>query len=110
VPITRDVIKWCSFFFSTIYTVLLVLWLGQIGPPELKTIFGFTHGIGWFFMVALALYGLKARLIDLRLAVCIAVFGAVGPYFGTAEFLWQDRNKRAPSFDEPPEGRTTYTA
>ena len=46
-PITRGFIKWCSFFFSTIYTVLLILWLGSVGPPELKTVFGFVHGIGW---------------------------------------------------------------
>jgi len=89
--ITRGVIKWCSFFFSTIYTVLLILWLGEIGPPELKTIFGFTHGIGWFLMVALSLYGLHAKLIDMRLALAIAVLGAVGPYFGSAEFIYQDR-------------------
>lgn len=93
--ITRGFIKWCSFFFSSVYTVLLVLWLGEVGPPALKTVFGFTHGIGWFFMVALALYGLKARLIDLRLALAIAVLGAIGPYFGTAEFVWQDRRRSA---------------
>ncbi len=90
-PITRGFIKWCSFFFSTIYTVLLILWLGSVGPPELKTVFGFVHGIGWFFMVALALYGLHAKLIDMRLALAIAVLGAVGPYFGSAEFIYQDR-------------------
>lgn len=89
--ITRGFIKWCSFFFSTIYTVLLILWLGSVGPPELKTVFGFVHGIGWFFMVALALYGLHAKLIDMRLALAIAVLGAVGPYFGSAEFIYQDR-------------------
>jgi hypothetical protein len=91
VRITRGFIKGCSFLFSTVYTVLLVLWLGEVGPPVLKTIFGFTHGIGWFFMVGLALYGLRTRIIDLGLAIATPVLGAVGPYFGTAEFLWQDR-------------------
>lgn len=104
--ITRSFIKWCSFFFSTIYTVLLVLWLGEVGPPALKTVFGFTHGIGWFLMVALALYGLKARLIDVRLAIAIAVLGAVGPYFGSGEFLWQDHKNRSAPADRGDAERT----
>ena len=104
--ITRNFIKWCSFVSSTIYTCLLVVWLVP-GMHPYEMVFGFAHGIGWFFMVALALYGLRTRLIDLRLALAIAVFGAVGPYFGTAEFIYQDRvrarqNRAAPA--EPDNG------
>ena len=88
--ITRRFIKWCSFFASTAYTVLLAVWLIP-GLHAEEMVFGFIHGIGWFCMVGLALYGLRTRLIDLRLAVAIAVLGAVGPYFGTAEFIHQDR-------------------
>ena len=88
--ITRGFIKWCSFISSTVYTCLLIVWLVP-GMHSFEMVFGFTHGIGWFFMVALSLYGLKTRLIDLRLALAIAVLGAVGPYFGTAEFIHQDR-------------------
>jgi hypothetical protein len=88
--VTRSFIKWCSFFFSTVYTVLLTVWLVP-GLHDWEMVFGFMHGIGWFFMVALSLYGLHARLIDMRLALAIAVLGAVGPYFGSAEFIYQDR-------------------
>lgn len=97
--ITRNVIKWASFASSTAYTILLTVWLIP-GLHQEEMVFGFIHGIGWFFMVALALYGLRARLIDLRLAIAIAVLGAVGPYFGTAEFIRQDRlraRERAPA-------------
>ena len=87
--ITRRTIKWCSFASSTAYTILLTVWLIP-GLHTYEMVFGFIHGIGWFFMVALALYGLRARLIDLRLALAIAILGAIGPYFGTAEFIHQD--------------------
>ncbi len=87
--ITRNFIKWASFASSTAYTVLLTVWLIP-GLHTYEMIFGFVHGVGWFFMVALALHGLRTRLIDLRLALAIAILGAIGPYFGTAEFVHQD--------------------
>ena len=93
------------FLAAGVFALLAVpawLWMYDAGMSPLaplpgrlwhghEMVFGFTHGIGWFFMVALSLYGLRTRLIDLRLALAIAVLGAVGPYFGTAEFIHQDR-------------------
>jgi hypothetical protein len=72
------------------------MWLGD-GPDGVRVALGWGHGLGWFVMCALAITGLRLRLIDLRLAVAIAVLGAVGPFLGTAEFVRQDRRRRAPA-------------
>jgi hypothetical protein len=42
-------------------------------------------------MCALMVAGLKARFVNLRLAVAVAVLGAVGPFIGSLEFVRQDR-------------------
>jgi len=39
---------------------------------------------------------LRLRLVDIRLAVAVAVLGAIGPFIGSAEFLRQDRRRTAP--------------
>lgn len=89
----RGHIKAASFTHSAVYLVLLVVWLGD-GPDWLNALTGWGHGLGWFGMCALAVLGLRSKLIDLRLAVAIAVLGAVGPFIGTAEFVRQDRAAR----------------
>ena len=90
---SRGLIKAASFAHSAIYLVLLAVWLGD-GPEWLNALTGWGHGLGWFVMCGLAVVGLRRRLIDLRLAVAIAVLGAVGPFIGTAEFVRQDRARR----------------
>lgn len=86
----RGHIKAASFAHSAIYAGLLTCWLTG-WAPDLKTVLGWGHGLGWFAMCGLAVTGLRLRLIDVRLAVAIAVLGAVGPFVGTAEFVRQDR-------------------
>jgi hypothetical protein len=90
--VTRGAIKLASCAHSAVYSVLLVCWLtGWEGDVKLAA--GWGHGLGWFAMCALAVIGLRRRLIDLRLAVAIAVLGAVGPFLGTLEFVRQDRKR-----------------
>ncbi|WP_205695902.1 hypothetical protein [Conexibacter sp. SYSU D00693] len=88
--LTRRRIKAASFTHSAAYLCLLVAWAVP-GAASAEMVFGWAHGLGWFVMCALAVVGLRKRLIDLRLAVAIAVLGAVGPFLGTAEFVRQDR-------------------
>jgi hypothetical protein len=95
--ITFQRLKAASFAHSTVYAILLVVWL----VPGLHTeemVFGFAHGIGWIVMCALALEGLRTRVINLRLAVAIAVIGAVGPFVGSYEFVRQSRARVKPSW------------
>lgn len=85
-------LKWASFTHSTVYAALLASWAAAWQTGE--TVFGYAHGIGWFVMCALAIWGLRARLIPLYVAVCVAVIGAVGPFVGTAAFLWEERHRK----------------
>lgn len=91
--ITRKLIKRCSFTHSAIYLCLLVAWIIP-GLHGAEMVLGWGHGVGWFVMCGLAVAGLRGRLIDVRLAVAIAVLGAVGPFIGSAEFLRQDARRR----------------
>lgn len=88
--LTRGFVKGASFTHSAVYLVLLVAWLVP-GLHGLEAVFGLAHGLGWFAMCALVIAALKLRLVDIRLAVAVAVLGAVGPFIGSAEFLRQDR-------------------
>ena len=72
-------LKWASFTHSAIYTVLLVVWLVP-GLHGAEFAFGMAHGLGWIAMCLLSATALRHRVISLRLAVAVAVIGAVGPF------------------------------
>jgi hypothetical protein len=85
-------LKWASFAHSTVYTLLLICW----AVPGLATgefVFGMAHGLGWFAMCGLSLAALRARIIPMRLAVAVAVIGAVGPFVGSYEFVRESRRR-----------------
>jgi len=86
-------LKWASFMHSAVYTALLVTVF--TGPDELKTIFGWAHGIGWIAMSLACIVALRLRVIDLRLAAAVAVLGGVGPFIGSLEFVRQTRRRDA---------------
>ena len=91
---TFTTLKRLSFTHSAIYLTLLVVWL----VPGLHTeefIFGLAHGLGWIAMCLLCLWAARARVIPLRLAVAVAVIGAVGPFVGSYEFLREQKRRRS---------------
>lgn len=90
--LTRRTVKLASFTHSAVYLALLIAWLVPGLHPE-ERVLGFAHGLGWFAMCALVLAALRLRLVDIRLAVAVAVLGAVGPFIGSAEFVRQDRRR-----------------
>jgi hypothetical protein len=79
-------LKRLSFAHSTVYAILLTVWLIP-GLHPLEFVFGMAHGLGWIAMCVLSLAALRARVIPLRLAVAVAVIGAVGPFVGSYEFM-----------------------
>lgn len=89
----RRGLKRASFTHSTVYACLLTAWIVP-GLHPFEFIFGMAHGLGWFAMCGLMIWGLKRRLVDLRLATAVAILGAVGPFIGTWEFVRQDRRAR----------------
>jgi hypothetical protein len=97
--LTFERLKWGSFAHSAIYLALLANWLvlDLDGP---RPWLGFAHGVGWIIMSLAAVAALRLRIIDLRLAVAVAVLGGVGPFFGTAEFVRRGRRGRHASAEE----------
>jgi hypothetical protein len=105
VRLTYGFIKGCSFAHSAIYACLLVAWAIP-GAQLAETVFGFAHGIGWFFMVGLSFAGLHARVLPFWLAFLVAVGGAVGPFIGSAAFIWRDRSGETAGAPRVPRGTT----
>ena len=88
--LTRRFVKYASFSHSAVYLgLLLTVVIGHEGV--VKAVLAWTHGLGWFAMCALVIAALKLRLVDIRLAVAVAVLGGIGPFIGSAEFVRQDR-------------------
>lgn len=93
-----NTMKWLSFTHSGVYLVLLAVWLIP-GLALAESIFGFTHGIGWILMVIFVLLALQARVLGLRLAFAVAVLGAVAPFFGSYEFMREQKRRDAAAGD-----------
>jgi hypothetical protein len=89
-------LKRLSFTHSAIYLTLLTVWLVP-GLHQLEFVFGLAHGLGWIAMCVLSLEALRARVISLRLAVAVAVIGAVGPFVGSYEFVREQQRQRTPN-------------
>jgi hypothetical protein len=85
-------LKRLSFTHSTVYAILLTVWLVP-GLHPLEFVFGLAHGLGWILMCVLCLEALRCRVIPLRLAVAVAVVGAVGPFVGSYEFVREGRRR-----------------
>jgi hypothetical protein len=85
-------LKIASFTHSAIYTTLLVVWLVPGLHPE-EAIFGLAHGVGWIAMSIACIAAVRLGVINLRLAVAVAVLGGVGPFIGSYEFVRQGRER-----------------
>ena len=87
-------LKRLSFAHSTVYAILLAVWLIP-GSHPLEFVFGMAHGLGWIAMCGLSLAAVRARVIPLRVGVAVAVIGAVGPFVGSYEFVREQRRREA---------------
>jgi hypothetical protein len=99
--LTFERLKWASFTHSAVYTVLLIVWLVP-GLHGLEMVFGMAHGVGWIGMSLACIAALRLRVIDLRLAVAVAVLGGIGPFIGSYEFLRRSRGDRSGRSSEAP--------
>ena len=89
---TFDQLKLLSFAHSAIYLTLLVVWLVP-GLEGAETVFGWGHGLGWIAMSLLCIDAVRRRVIPLWLGVMVAVVGGIGPFAGTAGFLYEERRR-----------------
>ena len=98
-PLHFKRLKWVSFTHSCIYTALL-LCAFVIGKPQPFTfVLGLSHGLLWIFMSLACIAAARLRIVSLRLAVAVAVLGGIGPFFGSYEFI---REERSHTDHEPP--------
>jgi len=89
---TFDQLKLLSFAHSAIYLALLVVWLVP-GLAAGELVFGWMHGVGWIVMSLLCIDAVRRRVLPLWLGVMVAVVGGVGPFAGTAGFLYEERRR-----------------
>ena len=95
-PLTFTRLKWTSILHSCVYTGLLVCAFA-IGKPEpLTLVLGWTHGLLWIFMSLACITAARLRVVSLRLTVAVAVLGGIGPFFGSYQFIREERQRAAP--------------
>jgi hypothetical protein len=88
-------LKWVSFTHSCIYTALLVCAFA-IGKPQPETfVLGLTHGLLWIAMSLACIVCVRLRIVPLRLAAAVAVLGGIGPFFGSYEFVREQRRRES---------------
>jgi hypothetical protein len=86
-------LKWVSFTHSCIYTALLVCAFA-IGKPQPETFaLGLAHGLLWIAMSLTCIVCVRLRIVPLRLAAAVAVLGGIGPFFGSYEFVREQRRR-----------------
>jgi hypothetical protein len=95
-------LKWMSFSHSAIYLALLLSAFAAGQPEPLTAVLGWTHGVFWIGMSAACLTATRLRIIPLRAAVAVAVLGGVGPFFGSLEFVCEQRRRLTAQRQNPP--------
>ncbi len=67
----------------------------SIGKPQpLTFVLGLTHGLLWIFMSLACIAAARLRIVSLKLAVAVAVLGGIAPFFGSYEFIREQRKRR----------------
>ncbi len=92
-PLTFTRLKWTSFTHSCVYTGLLVSAFALGKPEPLTLVLGWTHGLLWIFMSLACIAAARLRVVSLKLAVAVAVLGGIGPFFGSAQFVREERQR-----------------
>jgi pilus assembly protein TadC len=87
-------LKWTSFTHSCVYLALLVSAFAAGKPEPLTFALGLAHGLLWIFMSLACITAARLRVVSLRLAVAVAVLGGIGPFFGSYEFIREQRRRR----------------
>jgi hypothetical protein len=89
--ITFTRLKYLSFAHSAVYLTLLAL---ALADHPAKTVFGWAHGVGWIVISLLCIVAVRLRAIPLWLGVMVAIVGGLGPFAGSAGFVYEERRRR----------------
>jgi hypothetical protein len=82
-----------SIFHSVVYLALLIAAFGLHNPQPETFILGLSHGLLWIGMSLVCLWAVRAHVLPLRIAVAVVVLGGIGPFFGSAEFIREQRRR-----------------
>jgi hypothetical protein len=93
-PLTFTRLKWTSFSHSCVYLALLASAFAAGKPEPLTFILGLSHGLLWILMSLACITAARLRVVSLRLAVAVVVLGGIGPFFGSYEFIREQRERR----------------
>ncbi len=86
-------LKWVSFSHSVIYLSLLICAFALAKPEPATFVLGLSHGLLWIAMSLTCIVAARLRVVSLRLAVAVAVLGGIGPFFGSYEFVREQRRR-----------------
>ena len=92
-PLTFTRLKWTSFAHSCVYTALLICAFAAGKPEPLTFALGLSHGLLWIFMSFACIAAARLRVVSLKLAVAVAVLGGIGPFFGSYQFVREQRER-----------------
>jgi hypothetical protein len=93
-PLTFTRLKWASFTHSCVYLGLLVSAFVAQNPEPLTFILGLSHGLIWIAMSLTCIAAARLRVVSLKLAVAVAVLGGIGPFFGSYQFIREQRERQ----------------
>ena len=82
-----------SIFHSLIYLALLIAAFALHNPEPETFVLGLSHGLLWIGMSLVCLWAVRTRVLPLRIAVAVVVLGGIGPFFGSAEFIREQRRR-----------------
>ena len=89
-----------SIFHSTVYLALLICAFALGNPEPTTFILGLSHGLLWIGMSLVCIAAARWRVVPFWLAVTVAVLGGLGPFMGSAGFLYASRRLEVPP--DPP--------
>jgi hypothetical protein len=92
-PLTFTRLKWTSFTHSCIYLALLISAFAAGKPEPLTFVLGLGHGVLWILMSIACITAARLRVVSLKLAVAVAVLGGIGPFFGSIQFVREQRER-----------------
>ena len=91
--ITFERLEAVSLFHSCVYLSLLICAFA-LGNPEPETfILGLSHGLLWIAMSLVCIAAVRWRVVPFWLAVTVAVLGGLGPFMGSAGFIYETRRR-----------------
>ena len=91
-------LKYASFTHSAVYAALLFAALTDRETLAL----GWVHGVGWIAMSITCLAAVRVRILPLRVALAVVILGGVGPFFGSAMFIYEERRRAGASSSPAP--------